>query len=144
MKLKEEFVLAALAPEANVAELCREHGISRKTGYKWLGRFHEAGLVGLEEMSRRPHTSPLRASGDMVLEVVALRGERPRWGPKKLRAVLLRRFAPGGSIRANQVRRSLPTGRRRSASAHRRRPSHRRAQSRASLLRHRPGSHRAG
>jgi transposase InsO family protein len=28
----------------------------------------------------------------MVLEVVRLRAERPRWGPKKLRAVLLRQF----------------------------------------------------
>lgn len=93
MKLKQEFVLAALAPDANVAELCREHGVSRKTGYKWLARFREGGLPALEDMSRRPHTSPLRATGDAVLEIVALRAERPRWGPKKLRAVLLRRLA---------------------------------------------------
>jgi len=92
MKLKQEFVLAALAPDANVAELCREHGISRKTGYKWLDRFRDGGLPALEDESRRPHTSPLRATGDAVLEVVALRAERPRWGPKKLRAVLLRRL----------------------------------------------------
>ena len=61
MKLKQDFVLAALAPDANVAELCREHGISRKTGYKWLERFREGGLPALEDMSRRPHTSPRRA-----------------------------------------------------------------------------------
>jgi transposase InsO family protein len=93
MKLKQEFVLAALAPGANMAELCREHGISRKTGYKWVGRFREGGMAALEDESRRPHSSPLRASGDAVMEVVALRAERPRWGPKKLRAVLLRRLA---------------------------------------------------
>ncbi len=92
MKLKNEFVLAALAPDANVAELCREAGISRKTGYKWIARFRDGGLPALEDASRRPHTSPLRASGSAVLEVVALRAERPRWGPKKLRAVLLRRL----------------------------------------------------
>ena len=93
MKLKQEFVLAALAPGANMAELCREYGISRKTGYKWVGRFREGGMPALEDESRRPHSSPLRASGDAVMEVVALRAERPRWGPKKLRAVLLRRLA---------------------------------------------------
>ena len=92
MKLREEFVLKALEPNANVAELCREYRISRKTGYKWLTRFHQRGMAGLEDLSRRPHRSPLRASGEMVLEVVRLRTERPRWGPKKLRAVLLRQF----------------------------------------------------
>jgi transposase InsO family protein len=94
MKLREEFVLKALEPNANVAELCREHRISRKTGYKWLRRFHQRGISGLRDLSRRPHHSPLRADGEMVVEVVRLRGERPRWGPKKLRAVLLRQFAP--------------------------------------------------
>jgi len=93
MKLREEFVLKALEPNANVAELCREYRISRKTGYKWLDRFRKRGVGGLEDRSRRPHRSPLRASGEMVLEVVRLRAERPRWGPKKLRAVLLRQFA---------------------------------------------------
>jgi transposase InsO family protein len=92
MKLKQEFVLAAISPDSNIAELCREHGISRKTGYKWIERFREGGVPALEDMSRRPHKSPLRASGDAVLEVVALRTDRPRWGPKKLRAVLLRRL----------------------------------------------------
>jgi len=92
MKLREEFVLKALEPHANVAELCREYRISRKTGYKWLERFHQRGMAGLEDLSRRPHRSPLRASGEMVLEVVRLRSERPRWGPKKLHAVLLRQF----------------------------------------------------
>lgn len=92
MKLREEFVLKALEPNANFAELCREYRISRKTGYKWLARFHQRGVAGLEDLSRRPHRSPLRASGEMVLEVVRLRTERPRWGPKKLHAVLLRQF----------------------------------------------------
>jgi putative transposase len=94
MKLREEFVLRALEPNANVAELCREYRISRKSGYKWLKRFRQRGVGGLTDLSRRPHRSPLRASGEMVLEVVRLRAERPRWGPKKLRAVLLRQFTP--------------------------------------------------
>jgi putative transposase len=31
--------------------LCREYGISRKTGYKWLGRYRCEGAAGLRERS---------------------------------------------------------------------------------------------
>lgn len=88
VKLRHEFVLKALEPHANIAELCRETGISRKTGYKWIQRFRESGLEGLQDLSRRPHRSPLRASGEAVMRLLELRGAHPRWGPKKLRVVL--------------------------------------------------------
>lgn len=42
----------------NVAQFCRDQQISRQTFYKWRARFAEAGLAGLEERSRRPHSSP--------------------------------------------------------------------------------------
>src|SRR5689334_6536274 len=90
MKLRDEFVLRALEPDANMTELCAEYSVSRKTGYKWLDRFRKGGVAALEDLSRRPHSSPLRAGPEMVLEVIRLRRMRPRWGPKKLRAVLLR------------------------------------------------------
>lgn len=89
MKLRHEFVLRALEPDRNVAELCRQFGVSRKTGYKWLRRFQEGGIEALSDMSRRPHKSS-RASGEAVLRVVELRAKHPRWGPRKLRSVLLR------------------------------------------------------
>jgi len=90
MTLRERFVLKALEPGANKAELCREFGISRKTGYKWLKRFCERGALGLEDLSRRPRSSPLRADGEAVVELIRLRRLHARWGPKKLRAILLR------------------------------------------------------
>ncbi|MCP4409940.1 MAG: transposase, partial [Gammaproteobacteria bacterium] len=90
VKLREEFVLKALEPYSNVSELCRAYGISRKTGYKWIKRFREGGIEGLADRSRRPHTSPLRASGEVVLRVIELRRRHKTWGPKKLRVVLLR------------------------------------------------------
>jgi len=64
VKLRHEFVLKALEPFANISALSREYGISRKTAYKWIRRFKEQGIVGLEDISRRPHSSPLRAAGD--------------------------------------------------------------------------------
>jgi len=90
VKLREEFVLRALEPGANMSALCREYSISRKTGYKWVQRFRESGVEGLADLSRRPHCSPLRAAGESVLRVLKLRQAHPRWGPKKLHAVLAR------------------------------------------------------
>jgi transposase-like protein len=54
-----EFVMIAREADANVSVACRQFGISRKTGYKWLHRYEAAGLNGLVDQSRRPHSSPL-------------------------------------------------------------------------------------
>ena len=42
----------------NVAQFCREQGISRQTFYKYRKRFAEGGVGGLADRSRRPHRSP--------------------------------------------------------------------------------------
>ena len=42
--LREEFVILAMADGANVSTLCSRFGISRLTGYKWLGRYRLEGL----------------------------------------------------------------------------------------------------
>ncbi|MGH1347242.1 MAG: IS481 family transposase [Nannocystales bacterium] len=99
MKIRHQFVLMALEPDANISELCREHGISRKTAYKWLERFKARGVQGLEDLSKRPHSSPLRASGEMVLQVLEQRALHPRWGPKKLHKVLSRGQEDAPSVR---------------------------------------------
>ena len=36
------FVMAAEKREEPFAALCRQFGVSRKVGYKWLGRYREA------------------------------------------------------------------------------------------------------
>ena len=116
------FVLAALAPEANISALCREFGISRKTGYKWIARFQEGGLAQLRDHSRRPHCSPLEVSGEMVAEVVRWRLYHRTWGPKKLRAVLLRHYTarevPAVSTIARTLRRCSLTKPRRQRRRH--------------------------
>ena len=76
--------MACLRADAPVAELCRLHGISRKTGYKWLQRFLTGGIPSLMDRSRAPRTHP-QAVDDAVLDaIVALKKRRPSWGPKKL------------------------------------------------------------
>ena len=49
-----QFVARRLAGEP-MAELCREFGISRKTGYKIFDRYQECGVQGLTDRSRRPY-----------------------------------------------------------------------------------------
>ena len=92
MKLREEFVLLALEPGACMAKLCRQHGISRQNGYKWVRRYREEGIAGLADRTRRPLGSRLQVSGEVVLQVLELRQKRG-WGPKKLRELLRRKLA---------------------------------------------------
>ena len=112
MSQKLEFVERAKKGEA-VASLCREYGVSRQTGHKWIRRFEEKGYEGLEEKSRRPKTTPLATAEELVLATVAAREEHPRWGPYKLYGLLRRRFGEQTPskrtiarilTRANQVR----------------------------------------
>jgi len=92
MDQRKRFVLRALDPTTRMAELCREFGIARRTGYKWVKRFKEHGEKGLEDLTRRPRGSPSKTPGELQLEVVKLRLEHPTWGPKKLRELLKRRL----------------------------------------------------
>jgi putative transposase len=92
MSLKLEFVEQAKKPHARMAELCRKYGISRETGYKWLGRYRREGPDGLEERSRRPRSSPLATAEDLVLAILEMREAYPRRGPKKLYLQLQRKY----------------------------------------------------
>jgi putative transposase len=87
--LREQFVLRAKAPGANVSALCREFEISRKTGHKWLRRFEQGGVSALLDECRRPQRQ-VTCSGEAVLCVLAAREKHKRWGPKKLRRVVER------------------------------------------------------
>lgn len=86
MNQRVEFVLRALRTE-NFRELCREYGISAKTGYKWKERFLEYGLAGMAEESRRPNGSPGGLEEAVVCEIIRLKERHRSWGPRKLRDV---------------------------------------------------------
>jgi transposase InsO family protein len=87
MSQRDEFCGFAAREGANVSELCRRYGISRKTGYKWLGR--AATEVGLGDQSRRPHASPGATGSEIEARVLALRAAHPTWGGRKLRRRLI-------------------------------------------------------
>jgi transposase InsO family protein len=75
----------------NFAELCREYGISRKTGYKWRERLLEKGLSGMEEESRRPRSHAHELTEDVVCEIVRLKQAHLHWGPRKIRELYARK-----------------------------------------------------
>ena len=79
---RELFVVMAQEEAVPITELCRQFGISRTTGYKWLAR--AAMGEGLADHSRRPHTSPRQTPQGMEQRVLALRAQHPAWGGRKL------------------------------------------------------------
>lgn len=82
------FVIRASALDANKSALCREFGINRSTGYKWLKRYRQGGsLQAVREQSRRPHHSPGRISSVIEGQLVALRQEYD-WGARKILVLL--------------------------------------------------------
>ena len=64
--------------------LCTEFGISRKTGYKWVNRFHDRGIEGLQEQSRAPRSHPNATDPQIESGLLRERKAHPTWGPKKL------------------------------------------------------------
>jgi len=87
VSLRLEFVLSALEDGANVRGLCRQHGISPTTGYKWLGRYLDEGNPGLEDRPRRPIGSPHRTPPAVEEKVLELR-DRHGWGGRKIKRLL--------------------------------------------------------
>lgn len=75
----------------SMSELCARYGVSRKTGYKWLGRFEEHGRAGLIDRSRAPHHCPHKISPAVAERLCDARRLHPDWGPVKLIAWLRRR-----------------------------------------------------
>jgi putative transposase len=72
----------------NFGELCLHYGVSRKTGYKWLKRFGEEGPQGLQDRSRRPHTSPHQIDQRVVDVLLEAKQRHPCYGPKKIKSLL--------------------------------------------------------
>jgi putative transposase len=83
--------VARLLDGEKMAPLCREFGISRKTGYKLFERYRDCGARAFADRSRRPyrHANQL----PLVIEqwIVGLKKEYPEWGAPKIRERLCQR-----------------------------------------------------
>lgn len=80
-----QFISACEAGTHSISELCRLHGISRKTGYKWLKRFDPDNTCSLEDRLSVRLTQPDKIPEDIADQLVSFRIQHPDWGPKKIR-----------------------------------------------------------
>ena len=87
-----QFVARRLAGEP-MAELCREFGISRKTGYKIFDRYQECGVQGLTDRSRRPYRYAHQLPFQVENFILNVKREHSSWGARKIRERLIRRFS---------------------------------------------------
>jgi len=84
MKERLEMVSLAKTGEFTVTQLAKRFKVSRKTAHKWLGRFADEGIAGLDERSRAPHRCPRATPTEVVNAVVRAKQAHPTWGPAKL------------------------------------------------------------
>jgi putative transposase len=75
-----------------MAALCREFGISRKTGHKVFNRYKEAGLEGLTDRSRRPYRHANQIPVQIESLIVNIKQDYPAWGAPKIRERLRRLY----------------------------------------------------
>jgi putative transposase len=80
MTERMKFIIDFESGEETLAELCRQYGIQRRIGYKWLKRFDELGPAGLSDRARAPRTHPNQTPDNMVRRILKVRGDHPLWG----------------------------------------------------------------
>src|SRR5262245_12574740 len=85
--------VAQLLDGEPMAEVCRVFGISRKTGYKIFNRYKEYGLEALTDRSRRPVRYANQLPPQVEGLILALKRDKPHWGARKIRELLVRRLA---------------------------------------------------
>lgn len=85
--------VARLLDGEKMAVVCREFGISRKTGYKIFGRYRESGLDGLKDRTRRPYRQANQLPFQIERTILRLKKKYPTWGAPKIREKLLREFS---------------------------------------------------
>ncbi len=86
-----------------MSQLCRRFGMSRKSGYKWKGRFEREGPSGLRDRACHPHQSPRRISPQWLSRIRRLRRKRRSWGSRKLGAHLRREYPTQGAPCARTI-----------------------------------------
>ena len=90
MNERQKFIRDWLTRNRSVVAICEDFGISRKTGYKWIARFHRDGNRGLNDKSRKPHHHPWTTESRVEQEILRFRAMHPFWGPRKIRSRLER------------------------------------------------------
>src|SRR5579859_4502008 len=123
MDARMQLVAEYLKGERPMTTLCVEFSVSRKTAYKWVGRYEADGPSGLEDRSRAPHEHHQRVDPVVIEALLMARRAHQHWGSRKILAWLSRKqptlslpaastvsavFAKYGLSRSRQPRRRTP------------------------------------
>ena len=92
MEERLRFVARLLEGEG-MSDVCRSFGISRKTGYKILQRYRAEGVEALCDRSRRPVRYANQLPDQIEAMILRLKQDKPHWGARKIRELLVRRLA---------------------------------------------------
>ena len=95
--------VARLLEGEGMSEVCGEFGISRKTGYKIFNRYKEEGLDALCDRSRRPVRYANQLPDQVERLIVDLKRDKPHWGARKIRELLVRKLAGDVRLPANST-----------------------------------------
>lgn len=95
--------VARLLEGESMSEVCRSFGISRKTGYKIFNRYKQEGPLALSDRSRRPVRYANQLPEPVERLIVEAKREKPHWGARKIRELLVRRLAGEIRIPANST-----------------------------------------
>ncbi len=84
--------VARLLEGESMSKVCREFGISRKTGYKIFNRYKDSGIQGLEDRARSPYRHANKLPFQIERSILRLKQEHPTWGAPKIRDKLVKLF----------------------------------------------------
>ena len=84
--------VARLLDGEKMAPLCREFGISRKTGYKIYNRYKDYGLKGLEDRARSPYRHPNKLPFQVEKAILRIKRDHLTWGAPKIREKLIKEY----------------------------------------------------
>ncbi|MFC1719786.1 integrase core domain-containing protein [Pseudomonadota bacterium] len=84
--------VARLLDGEMMAVVCREFGISRKTGYKIFNRYKDVGLRGLEDRARSPYRHPNKLPFQVEKAILQIRQDYATWGAPKIRDKLIKLY----------------------------------------------------
>jgi len=84
--------VARLLDGEKMAVMCREFGISRKTGYKIFNRYKDFGIRGLEDRARSPYRHPNKTPFQVEKAILRIKREHQSWGAPKIRDKLIKEF----------------------------------------------------
>ena len=85
-ELRKEFIIASKTT-SNFSSLCREFGITRNTGYKWIARAEETNDLSDRSHARKNISNKTDKETENL--ILSVRKDNPAWGGKTIRQVLV-------------------------------------------------------